>query len=69
MDYRPATRYRSLSMAAGGGYDNKGPTLIDGLDVVDEQVVVLSPLDVEHRRKTSGRQRRGELGEVRHGMG
>jgi hypothetical protein len=69
MDYRRATRYRSLSTAADRGYDGKGPTLIDGLDVVDEQVVVLSPLDVE--RPARGRRRRGygEGREVRGGVG
>jgi hypothetical protein len=68
MDYRRATRYQSMSMAPDGEYNGKGPTLIDGLDVVDEQVVVLSPLAVE--RSGRAHNRRGyERREVRHGMG
>lgn len=69
MDYRPATQYKSLSMAAGGEYDGKGTTLIDGLDVVDEQVVVLSPLDVERPGRSRGRNRRRQPQEARHGLG
>lgn len=58
MDFQPTTRYPSLQLARhdarydgyggeSGGYDDVGssPVVIDGLDVVDEQVVLLSPLE------------------------
>jgi hypothetical protein len=63
MDYRPTTRYISQSMAAEDPY-SRGPTLVDGLEVVDEQVVVLSPLDVEAPRR-----RRPVRREARNGLG
>jgi hypothetical protein len=69
MDYRRATRYRSLSIAADAGYDGKGPTLIDGLDLVDEQVVVLSPMDVERPARPRPRYGHSERREVRRGLG
>ena len=69
MDYRPTTRYASRSMTEGEDPYRTGPTLVDGQEVVDEQVVVLSPLDVEGPRR--GRTRTGHAGrrEARRGMG
>ena len=67
MDYRPTTRYRSLSMAADEAANGAGPTLIDGLDVVDEQVLVPSPIDVE--RTPRGRRPPTPRRDVRVGMG
>ena len=55
MDLQPTTRYPSLQMSRGYD-DGSSPIAIDGLDVVDEQVVLLSPL--EPGRKRSGVPRR-----------
>lgn len=62
MDYRPATRYVSRSMATGDDPRGTGPALIDGLEVVDEQVVVLSPLDVDTPRQRREREARYGVG-------
>ena len=69
MDYRPTTRYISRSMGAGDDPYRTGPTLVDGLEVVDEQVVVLSPLDVEGPRRGRTWNRRSRRREGRHGVG
>lgn len=86
MDFQPTTRYPSLQLARLGSRvdtladgtdferDDSSPVVIDGLDVVDEQVVLLSP--IEPTRPT-GRGTRGPgrpsrtryPGGTRHGMG
>lgn len=48
MDYQPTTRYPSLQLSRHDGED-PSPVLVDGLDVVDEQVVLLSPLEPRRR--------------------
>jgi hypothetical protein len=64
MELRPTTRYPSLAMVRGvrmpdpdGAAPDHGPgaVAIDGLDVVDEQVVELSPV----QRKDRGNRRGG----------
>jgi len=63
MDFQPTTRYPSLQLARLGtrsdgrddDTDGSSPVVIDGLDVVDEQVVLLSP--IEPTRHTGGRTR------------
>lgn len=47
--YETTTRYPSLGRAfddtSSGPLTGTGPLMIDGLDVVDEQVVALAPID------------------------
>jgi hypothetical protein len=60
MSYQTTARYRSLSTASSSSDDPPALTRIDGMDVVDEQVVVLSPLEVG-RRSTRFDGRGGEV--------
>lgn len=53
MTYEPTSRYPSWATASDA--PEGGTIMIDGLDVVDEQVVVLSPLEP---RGTQDRHRR-----------
>jgi hypothetical protein len=82
MDFQPTTRYPSLQLARhdarydgyGGGYGEAGssPVVIDGLDVVDEQVVLLSPLEPAGRGVGRGQpadRRTRYRGGSRDGMG
>jgi hypothetical protein len=69
MDIRPTTRYPSIHPAASQASAYRSLTQLDGMEVVDEQVVVLSPVDVgrpRRRRHTEARDResggRDELG-------
>jgi hypothetical protein len=68
MDYRPTTHYISRSMTSTDPYGT-GPTLVDGLEVVDEQVVALSPLDVEAPRRRRSAVGRGSRREADHALG
>ena len=63
------TRYPSLSLSVQAS-DEPGIVMIDGLDVVDEQVVVLSPLatsatglDAEARTRRHRRHRQAPGGD------
>jgi hypothetical protein len=79
MPYEPANRYRSPwdspSSALSTGAPEGGAVMIDGLEVVDEQVVVLSPLDSRGnddrttRRSLASRMPRDRRQGVRHGLG
>jgi hypothetical protein len=82
MPYQPTSRYPSpwagqpraaaaATMTSGSAMDADGAVMIDGLEVVDEQVVVLSPLEPggDHRPNRSARVRRyGQRG-GRRGLG
>jgi len=52
MELRATSRYPSRGFATEGSEDDRvvGPVSIDGLEVVDEQVVALAPLDAPGRR-------------------
>jgi len=73
MEFRPTTRYPSLAMARGVHVpDDDGAALgqapagvtVDGLDVVDEQVVELSPVQRRDRRwRRGGTSYRGRDGD------
>lgn len=58
MDHRPVSRYRSLSTVTTDAAAPAPLTQIDGMDVVDEQVVVLSPVDVVRAQRRPGAARR-----------
>ena len=62
MELRPTTRYPSRGL--GTPNDTGGPVSVDGLEVVDEQVVMLSPLERPGRRR-----RHRAKGDVNHAMG
>lgn len=61
MELRPTSRYPSRHPSRGLSADDSwdaprddeaaGPVSIDGLEVVDEQVVALAPLDAPGRRR------------------
>lgn len=53
MELHATSRYPSRGSATEGPEDDRvvGPVSIDGLEVVDEQVVALAPLDAPGRRR------------------
>ena len=73
MEFRPTTRYPSLAMARGvhvpdddGAAPGQAPAAVtvDGLNVVDEQVVELSPVQRRDRgRRRGGASHRGRDGD------
>lgn len=73
MEFRPTTRYPSLAMVRGvhvpdddGVVPGQAPAAVtvDGLDVVDEQVVELSPVQRRDRgRRRAGTSHRGRDGD------
>lgn len=56
MELRPTSRYPSVGLSTDGSEEDEviGPVSIDGLEVVDEQVVQLAPLDAPGRRRRRG---------------
>lgn len=62
MELRPTTRYPSRGL--GTTNDAGEPVSVDGLEVVDEQVVMLSPLD-----RPGQRRRHRAKGGVGHAVG
>lgn len=72
--YETTTRYPSLGRAfddsSTGPLTGTGPLMIDGLDVVDEQVVALAPIDPTRNGpgRRGGRRAPSPRG-VDHGLG
>jgi hypothetical protein len=57
MAYQPVRRFPSPQSRAASGEPDGGAVMIDGLDVVDEQVVVLSPVEPRGTTDRGGRTR------------
>ncbi|MBF6169173.1 hypothetical protein IU486_31215 [Streptomyces gardneri] len=62
MELLPTTRYPSRGLGATN--DTGAPVSVDGLEVVDEQVVMLSPLE-----RPGQRRRHRAKGDVGHAVG
>lgn len=69
MAYQPVSRYPSVWSGAASTEPDGGSVMIDGLEVVDEQVVVLSPLESRGTADRDGRPRSGHSGHARRTRG